>query len=388
MPDWRRDLSQLASGLRSELEVHLRAARDLVAARLESDAPYSIDAYRGYGTRERVVVRGRALRAPGLSPADAADPAWRNLLNMYRRIESDPIPRASVRVSIGGVERTLVADEEGFFSTWISPAAPLPDAPWVDAAIELLSPTLPDMAPVRATAKVRLLGGTARFGVISDVDDTVLQSSVTNLVQALRTTLLGNARTRLPFPGVAAFYRALEHGPHAASAENPVFYVSSSPWNLHDLIAEFMEVQKLPTGPLLLRDWDLNIDALGHGRLHSHKTTAIKEILALNPTLPFILIGDSGQQDPEIYRAIVHEHPGRVLAVYIRDVTRLAPRTAAITKLAEEIVAAHSSLILSEDTLGAAKHAAEHGWIDAGRLGEIGADAAKDEGTAPGKVEV
>ena len=150
---------------------------------------------------------------------------------------------------------------------------------------------------------------TETFGVISDLDDTVIQSRITSFLQAVRTVMLGNARTRLPFPGVAAFYQALERGGDGART-NPIFYVSSSPWNIHDVIADFMDIQRIPVGPIHLRDWDVGLNALSSHRLKRHKEPIIREILDLYPTLPFILIGDDSQKDPEIYRAIIDAYPG------------------------------------------------------------------------------
>ena len=157
------------------------------------------------------------------------------------------------------------------------------------------------------------------------MDDTVLQSEVTSFLRAARMVLLENALTRLPFPGVAAFYRALERGATGAEA-NPIFYVSSSPWNLYDVIDGFLEAQRIPAGPLLLRDWDLGRLSERHAR---HKGVVIREIFDTYPELPFLLVGDSGQEDPEIYAELVRERPGRVKAVYIRNVsaTSRAKRT-------------------------------------------------------------
>ena len=69
-----------------------------------------------------------------------------------------------------------------------------------------------------------------------------------------KLTLLHNAHTRLPFEGVAGFYQALQRG-RDGEAYNPVFYVSNSPWNLYDLLEDFLDVHGIPRGPLLLRDW-------------------------------------------------------------------------------------------------------------------------------------
>lgn len=380
MPNWRDVLSRVAD----EISARANVAHDMVRARI-GEAPLSIASHHGFGTRDRLFVQGRALRGAALGPAGAEDSAWRNLAAMYRRMEADPLPRAEVVVRAGGAERQVVADDEGFFRAWVTPAAPAaPESGWLEAEMDLMPRGEGEI--VRATARLRVPGPHARFAVVSDVDDTVLQSNVHSLVAAMRTALLSNARTRLPFPGVAAFYRALERGASGAEG-NPVFYLSSSPWNLFDLLAEFLEVQRLPAGPLLLRDWDVTLDALGNQRLHGYKGANLRELLSLYPTLPFILVGDTTQQDPEIYASVVHDHPGRVLAVYIRDVTRTPQRSAAVAALAAELEKAQVPLVLAPDTLGAARHAAERGWIDPAALDEIDDDAEKDEGTKPGKEE-
>ena len=225
----------------------------------------------------------------------------------------------------------------------------------------------------------------ARFGVISDIDDTVIQSRVSNFLQAARTVILGNARTRLPFPGVAAFYRALRKGA-GGDEKNPIYYVSSSPWNIYDVIAEFMDVQQIPRGPILLRDWDIGWGLLASSRRFEHKGVAIRNILKRHPAMEFILVGDTSQHDPEIYRKIVAEFPKRIRAIYIRDVTLNAERSQAVKKLAEEILADGSTLVLAENTLAAARHAAEQGWIASESLADIGEEKRADEGRDGSKV--
>jgi phosphatidate phosphatase APP1 len=312
------------------------------------------------------VKRGRAL-----TPSGAGDSALTNLRNSYRRVDADPVPFADVAASWRGSSAMLKADDEGFFSGGLSlPASPGDVDEWSEYTVELISPATAGAAAPRATGEVLVPPPTARFGVISDIDDTVLQSSVSNVVQAARTMLFSNALTRLPFPGVAAFYRAL-HAGAGAHEHNPIFYVSSSPWNVYDVIAEFLDLQKIPRGPILLRDWDLGLGALGASRHFDHKGVAIRSIMQMYPTLPFILIGDTSQHDPEIYRRLVEEFPGRIPAIYIRDVTRSAERSAAVQALANEMLAVRCSLVLAEDTVSAAKHAATHGWIAAEALPAI-----------------
>jgi phosphatidate phosphatase APP1 len=378
MPDLHK-LRQKVDRLGRELGEKTRAARRV----LRIDDPHHVVPYRGYGNARSVLVHGRALQDEQIGSPKADDPAWRNLLNTYKRVETDPIGGARVRVRIGSAEREIVSDEEGFFAEWIDlNEPPPPGLAWHPATIELLSPLRDQGTPVATTAQILVPPASATFGVISDIDDTVLQSHVASLAQAARSVALGNARTRLPFPGVAAFYRALHHGAlgAGASAANPIFYVSSSPWNLYDVITDFLDLQGIPAGPVLLRDWDLRRGAHAANAHQTHKHAHITRIFETYPALPFILIGDSTQEDPEIYHRVVAEHPSRVLAVYIRNVHARPERSASIRQLAEEILAAHSTLILADDTLGAAKHAAEKGWISADTLPAIGEEKKADEG--------
>jgi phosphatidate phosphatase APP1 len=363
----------------------LGAARELARA-VGSDGPYEIVPYRGHGTADRLYVHGRVLQNQKIAPAADVDSGWRNLVNTWKRLESDPLPHARVVARHGAVSHEILADDEGFFGAWIPGAgAPEGDSLWYPVELELLGPLRAQDAASPASALALVPAAGAAYGVISDLDDTVIQSHVTNFLRAARTLLLDNARTRLPFPGVAAFYQALHAG--NGSARNPIYYVSSSPWNLYSLLTEFLDLQGIPMGPLMLRDWDLDRRMMGSDRHQSHKGEIIREIVALHPTLPFILIGDSGQQDPEIYKAIVEEFPDRILAVYIRNIQRDPERIAAVNALADEVRAARSTLVLADDTLAAARHAAEQGWIPASALAGIGEEKRADEGVTDEKAD-
>src|SRR5687767_614937 len=96
----RSELKELASALREIVSDAGRALLDREPGRC-----HEVVMYRGYGTRDRVWVHGRALECPGIATAAAEDPGWRNLVNAYRRMESDPLPHARVRVKIGDAEK-------------------------------------------------------------------------------------------------------------------------------------------------------------------------------------------------------------------------------------------------------------------------------------------
>jgi phosphatidate phosphatase APP1 len=381
MDRWKRTLGEVAH----RLEKHVDRARERVAEAFPPDrADVRIQPYRGYGTPERLYLLGRVLRGSVPAAAGERDHALLNLANMIQRFESDEIPGARVTARLGGREWEAVTDEEGYFELWMEPdEPPAAGTLWHDVPLELPGRVTGEGRPVHATGLVLVPPPGSRFGVISDIDDTVVRTGATAPLRMARTVFLGNARTRSPFPGVAAFYRALQHGAGRADF-NPLFYVSSSPWNLYDLLTEFLELRKIPLGPLMLRDWGVSegeVLPTGHA---GHKLEAIRRILDLYPALPFILLGDSGQEDPEIYHRVVHDYPSRILAVYIRSVHPRAERADAVRALAEEVAHAGSTLLLTDDTVAAAEHAAAQGWISPDALAEVRAESEKDEsGSGP-----
>jgi Uncharacterized conserved protein len=380
MSDWAEMLDSLTRGFRKDLLDTARAVRSVFR-----DEPYEVRTYRGYGNPDRMFVTGRVVARRSIGASTDEDSKLTNLLNTYRRVDSDPAPYADLSIEYEGINSSIKADDEGFFGDWIETRDAKARDEWVKYDARLITPRPPETDTVKTSGEVLIPPASARLCIISDIDDTVIQSRVSNFLQAARTVILGNARTRLPFPGVSAFYDALRAGA-SGDEKNPVFYVSSSPWNLYDLITEFMDIQKMPKGPLLLRDWDIGFSALSSSRHFEHKGVAISSILQLYPNLKFILIGDSSQQDPEIYRRTVEDFPGRIAAIYIRDVNHDAARSAAIAQLAEEVVASHSALVLCEHTLDAAKHAVERGWIQQDALSTIGEEKRADEGENASKV--
>jgi hypothetical protein len=164
--------------------------------------------------------------------------------------------------------------------------------------------------------------------------------------------------------------------------------VSSSPWNIYDVIGEFLELQRIPMGPICLRDWDIELSALSSNRLKTHKEPLIREILELYPELPFILIGDTSQKDPEIYREDHEILSGPASSRSTSGMSARTPeRSAAVQALAEEVLAAGSSLILADDTDAAARHAAENGWITKDALPGIQEERRPDQGETGTKVD-
>jgi phosphatidate phosphatase APP1 len=344
--------------------------------------PVTIQPFRGYGDGPRLRLKGRVLEQGGLERWHGRAGVGGNLMRMFHRFESDEIPDARIRASFGGRSVEAVSDEEGYFDVALDGLAAGPDGErWQIVELELLGPLLRDQQPVRVAAPVLVPSPGAGFAVISDVDDTIVRTGATNLLRTLRTTLFTSIEARVPFKGIGAFYRALEQGAGGA-AGNPIFYVSSSPWNLYDLLEEFIRLHEIPAGPLLLRDLGWDQGKFIAGRHETHKLEAIESLLEFYPALRFILIGDSGQHDAAIYREVVRRHPGRILAVYIRELSRASGRGTAADEQLDAVRAAGVEAVLCPDLLRAAANAASHGWIPDAAVAAVGAEVAAQTGAA------
>lgn len=305
-----------------------------------------ISPYRGFGRAGELLIRGRVVVDKRITRATEAEPLWRNLVNTYRRFQSDELAGARIVASHRDALIESVTDDEGFFQVRLQSEA---DALWNDVQLRL-----PEH-DVAAVGHVLVPPHDAAFGIISDIDDTVVTTNATSLLGMARS-ILRNAAARLPFEGVADFYRAL----HAD--RNPLFYVSSSPWNLYELLDDFMAINGIPHGPMLLQDWGIDEHTLILESHTTHKLAQIQTLFDYYPQLRFVLIGDSGQHDPEIYLRVMQVHPARVLAVLIRDVTPDL-RDRAVARMAEEASSLGVEMLYVRDSAEAAAHARRLGLI-------------------------
>ena len=381
MPDWKAKLENIFERL-EDVSDDFRLKRK---RKRNFENPLIILPFFGYGTSERVRIRGRVVEDEGAIASTETDSVWRNIANMYRRFETDEIPYAKVRAIFQNAEIETIADREGYFTAEFDSVGDLPESVWQEIGFELVEPVSLNKETVKSVGRILTPAQSAKFGVISDIDDTVITTNVTNRLKMLITTIASNEHTRIPFEGVAAFYRALQKGV-AGAENNPIFYVSSSPWNLYGFLLEVFKKHEIPFGPLFLKDFGSHTIFSG-GEHQTHKLENIAHILETFAHLPFVLIGDSGEQDPEIYRQIVEKYPNRIRAVYIRNVNPHPERIAAIDKLILEITEIGSQLVFAPDSEFAARHAAQIGLIAAEEVENIRIEKKIDE-SAPKANEI
>jgi phosphatidate phosphatase APP1 len=330
--------------------------------------------YLGYANARRLTVRGRVLRERKLPSPEPHASGWRNFVALARLVNSAKVARAIVRTRFRAREHRALTDVQGYFEFNLALDHPLERETAIE--IELVAPRSVGDRPVTARATICVPPPTARFGIISDIDDTIVWTHVNDRRRMVWTLARSNAATRKPFAGVAALYRALRDGA-AGDEANPIFYVSSGPWNLYPALLDFLRINDIPAGPMFLKDWGRHMITAwrDHG---THKLAAIRDVMTAYPHLPFVLVGDSGEQDPEIYRDAVREFPTRVAAIYIRSVAASPARRTAIEQLASEVHAAGSLLHLVADSHEAGVHEARAGRIAQRRLEEIRLDQLAD----------
>lgn len=310
-------------------------------------ANFRIDTYLGYGGPGGVVMGGRLLDDPPLSVAVHGEGVGAAVRRNLMRFVTHDLPNVALRVSFEGTSVETVTNDDGYFLVRFPPTTTA--GPLLEGTVELASDYrgLTD----RHTTPFRVLvpGPDARFGIVSDIDDTILETGVQRVWQMVRTTFTGSALTRTPFPGAPELYRDL------AAGVNPVFYVSSSPWNLYEFLQAFLRERAFPLGPVVLRD------LLGTDEGRARKHERIEDIISRNPQLQFVLLGDSGEHDPEIYAEMVRTHPDRFLAVYIREV-RLDPGDGRV-ELVSDAWDFEVPFVLAADSGAVRRHAASIGLL-------------------------
>ena len=316
--------------------------------------PVRLQPYFGYRSRDRLVLGARALRSR--TPAFEKRGRVRAMRTLLGQFASREEARVKVTLEIEVADRLLLrheaeTDGEGFvrFDIALDPPFDLPPHPvWETVALRWVNRE----GPQCAEAHVLVPGTDSHLAVISDIDDTIIETGITGGLRSLarnwRRLLAELPEDRIAVPGADVFYGALGGG-HALppgewrpgaripATHRPFFYVSSSPWNLFPYLVAFQRAKGLPLGPLLLRDWGLNRATFGSGSHGLHKSAAIDAILATYPELSFALIGDDTQGDLPAYARVVEQNRERVAAIFVRttDGARLSPEEIAAKALIE-----------------------------------------------------
>ncbi|MGB3222945.1 MAG: phosphatase domain-containing protein [Desulforhopalus sp.] len=284
--------------------------------------PFTILAFRSYCCDDTVVVCGRVIENLEINSPQKEDLWWRNLRNMIRIFLRARAEKASLTATVNGQSIAITTDEIGYFRQEVFLRKKMGEPGWINVDFVL--------EPVKGYTEIRNQSGKflsipssapSSTGIISDIDDTIVESYATDLLMSAKMTFVNNSTTRIAIPGMAELYSYIAR---STPLLTPVFYITSSSWSLYNLMSDFLELQEFPVGPLLMQKTGMTNNKLIR-KGHSHKTHKIDTVLKITKNLQYILFGDSGQADREIYFDIASRYPGRIAAVCIR-VTREKPK--------------------------------------------------------------
>ncbi|WP_402463974.1 App1 family protein [Isoptericola aurantiacus] len=270
-----------------------------------------LEAYTGYGTPGRVRVLARLLLAP---PGRlAADDPHRSGRRGFRHYLTVPEPLRPVHVDVGGRDVVVRTDRAGYVDVQVE----LPDGGGLPAGWQharLTGPGGPEESSVDAPLLVIDAGTT--FGVVSDIDDTTMVTSVPRPLLATWNTFVRHSSKRRAVPGMPELYRTLRQ----AHPDAPFLYVSTGAWNTAATLRAFLARHVYPPGPLLLTDWGPTLTGWFRSG-QAHKNASLEMLMTWFPHVRWLLVGDDGQHDAEIYARAVERWPGQVAAVAIRRLT-------------------------------------------------------------------
>ena len=219
--------------------------------------PLQIIAFQTYGTSHHLYLRGRAIEDESINLEQKG--AFKLLFNTWKRFETDEIKNTELIVKMGNDTCFYtMTDGNGYFLldekvNDISGYAN--DEGWVKFEFsyrqELISSTI--KSENRFPGEMLIPSKKASFGVISDIDDTILHTGLVSVLKwrVLVNTLLTSAGKRIPLAGAPEFYHLLHQGKKGNEA-NPIFYVSHSPWNLYRYLEYFLKKNNFPKGPIIL----------------------------------------------------------------------------------------------------------------------------------------
>jgi phosphatidate phosphatase APP1 len=307
--------------------------------------------YVGHGTTDRVHLRARVVARPRVTRSATVPGAV--LTASISRYLSAEVAGEPVEVSAAGSSAQVRSDAEGYVQATLA----LSD---VEAGWHPVTWQPHSSQPVSGRAMI--VDPQASLGIISDIDDTVVHTGLTRLREALRTTLLVAEEKRTAIAGAAVLYSGLVAGDHGRA---PVFYVSTGAWNLHTMLERFLARHQFPAGPMLMTDWGPGGAWLFREDSIAFKSRTILDLIDQHPQLRWVLVGDSGQHDPEAYTAVARARPTRLRAIYIREVPPQTPaRTQQVRELTDELSARDIPMLLVSDSTAAAEHAASLGLLD------------------------
>jgi phosphatidate phosphatase APP1 len=289
-----------------------------------SGKPVEIRLYRTYGTESQVHLKGRVIKPE--TPTSAAETDSR-LTNLRRNLGNFTVPEVAgvqVTLHLDQQQVTLTSNHEGML---LGTEALGPLTPGFHTLRAELAPGQSFSASEVTQEVVIHPAADTTLGFVSDIDDTILKTGVSNKLEALKNLFLNNEYTSQHFPGTPELYTALDRH-NDGQLDGDILYLSGSPINYAERLQGFLQIKGFPKGPLELKKWGYREGDDSPTEQVAYKLDRLRQLFQTYPKKPFILFGDSSEKDADIYLQISREFPGQVKGIYINNVTGSSPAEA------------------------------------------------------------
>jgi phosphatidate phosphatase APP1 len=318
----------------------------------------SVKVYHGYGHTHNMHVFGHVFSKLPPPRNKNRNSLLYNILHLVELFRIKPLPRVPVSLHTGDKELKGTTEDDGFFRfDW--QASHEIKAGWHPVLVS----TFAQNGDIANKAEGRIfIPHSTQYGFISDIDDTIMVSHSAKTHKKLRQLFIKSPLKRSLFADVALHYELLAAAHTTPDVPNPFFYVSSSEWNLYDYLHEVFSYNKLPEGVFLLNQVKRWFQLWKTGKNgHESKLLRILRIFDAFPKQQFVLLGDNSQSDPEIYAMLAQRKPGKIHAVYIRNV--IPGNEAAARQTLDPLKEAGIAVCFFKESKEAIKHSREIGLI-------------------------
>jgi len=270
----------------------------------------NIVVYSAYGNANELIIQGRMQKPREFRDVNASDSWIRNAYRRAKEVKADDIKNKEIIANINGNLYVSRGDSEGYFSFDINSSKAFKSG-YIDIFLNIKG------NKDRAKAKAVILTKPA-VGIISDFDDTLVVSNVTNKLKLGINTLFKNYKQRKVVKIMAKWFKEIL-AKNPKNSPTALFIISGSPLQLSKAVEGFLNYHNFPKHTLILKK--------AHGDKKdpltdqfAYKVQKIEKLIKLYPNIRWYMFGDSGEKDSEVYAYIKNKYPKKVIKYNIRDI--------------------------------------------------------------------
>jgi len=284
----------------------------LIIFTIDIQSKDNIEVYNAYGNEQKIFIQGRMLVKREFHQVQKDDTWFSNFWRRIKEIKNNEIKDTKIQATIKNQSYETKGDDEGYFEFNIKSKELL------STGYEPINLQI-ENNPMAYKTQATIINSQQRLlGVICDIDDTVMVSNVPNKFKLMMNTLFKNYKQRKVVPTmVKRIQKLLAQNPK--DTPSTLFFISGSPQHLFKPIEAFLNYNHFPKRTIILKKiHGDNKDPLTNQL--AYKSQKIEQLIQLYPNMKWVMFGDSGEKDKEVYELMRKRYPTKVRKFYIRNV--------------------------------------------------------------------